>query len=285
MLQDTDAEFVTVGIVDTLGMLRGKYISRRKFESALRDGMGVPAVTLGLDFHDVMAADAKVGGADTGYYDAHGARDPGVVPGDPVGARAPAAVLPARVRRRDGRDLPAQRAAARPRPGAGAGPRARHRSGVRVHAVQRDERLGGREGSPRPAGGDAALDLLRAPAAVRVGGVLRRLDRRVPLATDRARQPPRGDGAGLHGGHDPVRPCAAGGGRRGGVQELREGRRASPRPAAQLHGALVEPGRRPERPPPPLVSRHRPPRGAARPGRPSTACRRRCCTCSAGCRR
>ena len=32
--------------------------------------MGVPAVTLGLDFHDVMAADAKVGGADTGYYDA-----------------------------------------------------------------------------------------------------------------------------------------------------------------------------------------------------------------------
>ena len=70
VLQDTDAEFVTVGIVDTLGMLRGKYISRRKFESALRDGMGVPAVTLGLDFHDVMAADAKVGGADTGYYDA-----------------------------------------------------------------------------------------------------------------------------------------------------------------------------------------------------------------------
>ena len=70
VLQDTDAEFVTVGIVDTLGLLRGKYISRRKFESALRDGMGVPAVTLGLDFHDVMAADAKVGGADTGYYDA-----------------------------------------------------------------------------------------------------------------------------------------------------------------------------------------------------------------------
>jgi glutamine synthetase len=70
VLQDTDAEFVTVGIVDTQGLLRGKYVSRRKFDSALRDGMGVPAVTLGLDFHDVMAADSKVGGADTGYYDA-----------------------------------------------------------------------------------------------------------------------------------------------------------------------------------------------------------------------
>jgi glutamine synthetase len=69
-LQETDAEFVTVGLVDTQGLLRGKYVSRRKFESALRDGMGVPAVTLGLDFHDVMAADARVGGAATGYYDA-----------------------------------------------------------------------------------------------------------------------------------------------------------------------------------------------------------------------
>jgi glutamine synthetase len=70
VLQETDAEFITVGIVDTQGTLRGKYLSRRKFESALRDGMGVPAVTLGLDFHDVMAANSAVGGADTGYFDA-----------------------------------------------------------------------------------------------------------------------------------------------------------------------------------------------------------------------
>ncbi len=70
VLQETGAEFVTVGIVDTQGTLRGKYISRRKVESALRDGMGMPAVTLGLDFHDVMATNATVGGADTGYVDA-----------------------------------------------------------------------------------------------------------------------------------------------------------------------------------------------------------------------
>jgi glutamine synthetase len=70
VLRETDAEFVTVGLVDTQGMLRGKYVSRRKFEGALRDGMGMPAVTLGLDLHDVMAANATVGGADTGYFDA-----------------------------------------------------------------------------------------------------------------------------------------------------------------------------------------------------------------------
>lgn len=70
LLRETDAEFVTVGIVDTQGMLRGKYVSRGKLEGALRDGMGIPAVTLGLDYHDVMAANATVGGPDTGYFDA-----------------------------------------------------------------------------------------------------------------------------------------------------------------------------------------------------------------------
>jgi glutamine synthetase len=70
VLAETDAEFVTVAIVDTQGTLRGKYVSRRKIESALRDGMGMPAVTLGLDFHDVMAANSAIGGADTGYFDA-----------------------------------------------------------------------------------------------------------------------------------------------------------------------------------------------------------------------
>jgi glutamine synthetase len=88
VLQETDAEFVTVGIVDTQGMLRGKYVSRRKFESALRDGMGIPAVTLGLDFHDVMAANATVGGADTGYFDALVRVIPEscrVIPWEPVG--------------------------------------------------------------------------------------------------------------------------------------------------------------------------------------------------------
>ena len=34
-LQETDAEFVTVGLVDTQGLLRGKYVSRPRFERSL----------------------------------------------------------------------------------------------------------------------------------------------------------------------------------------------------------------------------------------------------------
>lgn len=70
IVQETDAEFVTVGLVDTQGMLRGKYLSRGKFLSALDHGMGIPAVTLGLDYNDVIAETAKVSDASRGYYDA-----------------------------------------------------------------------------------------------------------------------------------------------------------------------------------------------------------------------
>ncbi|MGH6719737.1 MAG: glutamine synthetase family protein [Alphaproteobacteria bacterium] len=70
IVEATEAEFVTVGLVDTQGMLRGKYLSRRKFLSALDHGLGIPAVTLGLDFNDVIAENAKVSDADRGYYDA-----------------------------------------------------------------------------------------------------------------------------------------------------------------------------------------------------------------------
>lgn len=70
IIQETDAEFVTVGLVDTQGMVRGKYLSRGKFLSALDQGMGIPAVTLGLDYNDVIAETAAVSDASRGYYDA-----------------------------------------------------------------------------------------------------------------------------------------------------------------------------------------------------------------------
>lgn len=70
IVEETNAEFVTVGLVDTQGMLRGKYLSRRKFLGALEHGMGMPAVTLGIDYNDVIAENAAVADADTGYYDA-----------------------------------------------------------------------------------------------------------------------------------------------------------------------------------------------------------------------
>jgi glutamine synthetase len=70
IVEEQNTEFVTVGLVDTQGMLRGKYLSRRKFLSTLEHGLGIPAVTLGLDLHDVIAENAAVADADSGYYDA-----------------------------------------------------------------------------------------------------------------------------------------------------------------------------------------------------------------------
>ncbi|MEX2650808.1 MAG: glutamine synthetase [Alphaproteobacteria bacterium] len=70
IVEEQATEFVTVGLVDTQGMLRGKYLSRRKFLSAVEHGMGVPAVTLGLDYNDVIAENAKISDARGGYYDA-----------------------------------------------------------------------------------------------------------------------------------------------------------------------------------------------------------------------
>lgn len=70
IVEETEAEFVTVGLVDTQGTLRGKYLSRRKFLSALEHGIGIPAVTLGIDYTDVIFENAAVAKADTGYYDA-----------------------------------------------------------------------------------------------------------------------------------------------------------------------------------------------------------------------
>ncbi len=70
VIEAADAEFVTVALVDTQGTLRGKYLSRRKFMSVIEHGLGFPAVTLGLDFNDVIAEDAKVSDASLGYPDA-----------------------------------------------------------------------------------------------------------------------------------------------------------------------------------------------------------------------
>lgn len=70
IVEEQNTEFVTVGLVDTQGMLRGKYLSRRKFLSAAESGMGIPAVTLGLDYNDVIAENAKISDGSRGYYDA-----------------------------------------------------------------------------------------------------------------------------------------------------------------------------------------------------------------------
>lgn len=62
---------VKVGGFDIDGLLRGKYVSVDKFESALQSGFGFCDVIFGWDMHDVLYDNAKVTGWDSGYPDTH----------------------------------------------------------------------------------------------------------------------------------------------------------------------------------------------------------------------
>ncbi|HEV7716671.1 MAG TPA: hypothetical protein VGO53_13830, partial [Steroidobacteraceae bacterium] len=62
---------VKVGAFDIDGILRGKYISRAKFESALEGGFGFCDVVLGWDSKDQLYDNARYTGWHTGYPDAN----------------------------------------------------------------------------------------------------------------------------------------------------------------------------------------------------------------------
>ncbi len=62
---------VKVGAFDVDGILRGKYISRSKFESALEGGLGFCDVVLGWDSSDQLYDNVRYTGWHTGYPDAH----------------------------------------------------------------------------------------------------------------------------------------------------------------------------------------------------------------------
>ncbi len=61
---------VKVGVFDIDGILRGKYMSREKFLSALDKGFGFCDVVLGWDSNDQLYDNAKYTGWHTGYPDA-----------------------------------------------------------------------------------------------------------------------------------------------------------------------------------------------------------------------
>jgi glutamine synthetase len=61
---------VKVGVVDIDGIMRGKYMSRAKFESALANGFGFCDVVLGWDSKDQLYDNVKYTGWHTGYPDA-----------------------------------------------------------------------------------------------------------------------------------------------------------------------------------------------------------------------
>jgi glutamine synthetase len=62
---------VKVGAFDIDGIMRGKYISRAKFESALEGGFGFCDVVLGWDSKDQLYDNARYTGWHTGYPDAN----------------------------------------------------------------------------------------------------------------------------------------------------------------------------------------------------------------------
>jgi glutamine synthetase len=62
--------FFKIGVFDVDGVMRGKYVDRRKLASAVDKGFGFCDVVLGWDLHDVLYEGTTVSGWHTGYRDA-----------------------------------------------------------------------------------------------------------------------------------------------------------------------------------------------------------------------
>ena len=70
IVKKRDLSHVKVGVFDVDGVLRGKYISRDKFFSALDKGFGFCDVVLGWDSKDQLYDNVTYTGWHTGYPDA-----------------------------------------------------------------------------------------------------------------------------------------------------------------------------------------------------------------------
>ncbi|MFT4627187.1 MAG: glutamine synthetase [Myxococcota bacterium] len=70
IVEERGLAHVKVGVFDMDGILRGKYMSRAKFFSALEDGFGFCDVVIGWDSNDQLYDNVTVTGWHTGYPDA-----------------------------------------------------------------------------------------------------------------------------------------------------------------------------------------------------------------------
>jgi glutamine synthetase len=71
LVAERNLTHIKVGAFDIDGILRGKYVSRAKFESALESGFGFCDVVLGWDSKDQLYDNARYTGWHTGYPDAN----------------------------------------------------------------------------------------------------------------------------------------------------------------------------------------------------------------------
>jgi glutamine synthetase len=75
-LRRRGVERAKIGGFDVDGVLRGKYVSLDKLESALESGFGFCDVIFGWDVADALYDNSKLTGWHTGYPDAHAVLDP-----------------------------------------------------------------------------------------------------------------------------------------------------------------------------------------------------------------
>jgi glutamine synthetase len=69
IVEERELTFVKVGLFDVDGVMRGKYMSRDKFLSALESGFGFCDVVLGWDSNDQLYDNVAITGWHTGYGD------------------------------------------------------------------------------------------------------------------------------------------------------------------------------------------------------------------------
>ena len=106
IVEERKLTHVKVGVFDIDGIMRGKYMSRAKFLSALDNGFGFCDVVLGWDSNDQLYDNVKYTGWHTGYPDAPVRILPGELSAAAVGGGWP--VLPLRVFSARRCDLPAR---------------------------------------------------------------------------------------------------------------------------------------------------------------------------------
>ena len=71
LLEQNQVKRIKLGAYDIDGALRGKYISKEKFDSAVQSGLGFCDVIFGWDIGDVLYDNVRFTGWHTGYPDAH----------------------------------------------------------------------------------------------------------------------------------------------------------------------------------------------------------------------